>query len=71
MLVFISIPKKDNAKQYSKYHIIALISQASKVMLKSLQTMLQYYVNWEIPEVQAVFRTGRRTRDQIAKSVGS
>ena len=71
MLVFISIPKKDNAKQYSKYHIIALISQASKVMLKILQTMLQYYVNWEIPEVQAVFRTGRRTRDQIAKSVGS
>ena len=71
MLVFIPIPKKDSAKQCSKYQIIALISQVSKVMLKILQIMLQNYVNWEIPEVQAIFRKGRKTRDQIAKSVGS
>ena len=49
-----------------QYHTIALISHASKVMLKILQTRLQQYVNWEIPDVEAGFRKGRRTRDQIA-----
>ena len=58
--------KKDNAKQYSKYHTIALISRASKVMLKILQARLQQYVNRELPDVQAGFRKGRGTRDQIA-----
>ena len=64
--VFIPIPKKDNAKEYSNYRTIALISQASKVMLKILQARLQQYVNHELPDVQAGFRKGRRTRDQIA-----
>ena len=64
--VFISIPKKDNAKEYSNYHTIALISHASKVMLKILQAGLQQYVNRELPDVQAGFRKGRETRDQIA-----
>ena len=64
--VFISIPKKGNAKEYSNYHIIALISHASKVILKILQTRLQQYMNCELPDVQAVFRKGRGTRDQIA-----
>ena len=64
--VFISIPKKDNAKEYSNYHTIALISHASKVMLKILQAGLQQYVNCELPDVQADFRKGRGTRDQIA-----
>ena len=53
--VFISIPKKDNAKEYSNYHTIALISHASKVMLKILQAGLQQYVNCELPDVQASF----------------
>ena len=63
---FILIPKKGNAKEFSKYHTIALISYASKVMLKILQARLQQYVNCELPDVQASFRKGRRTRDQIA-----
>ena len=64
--MFIPIPKKGNAKECSNYHTIALISHASKVMLNSLQARLQQYVNREIPDVQAGFRKGRGTRDQIA-----
>ena len=64
--VFIPIPKKGNAKECSNYHTIALISHASKVMLKILQARLQQYVNRELPDVQAGFRRGRGTRDQIA-----
>ena len=64
--VFIPIPKKGSAKECSYYHIIALISHASKVMLKILQARLQQYVNRELPDVQAGFRKGRGTRDQIA-----
>ena len=64
--IFIPIPKKGNAKEYSNYRTIALISCASKVMLKILQVRLQQYVNCELPDVQAGFRKGRRTRDQIA-----
>ena len=64
--VFIPIPKKGNAKEGSNYHTIALISHASKVMLKSLQARLQQYVNCELPDIQAGFRKGRRTRYQIA-----
>ena len=65
--VFITIPKKGNAKECSNYRTIALISHASKVMLKILQTRLQKYINCELPDVQAGFRKGRGTRDQIAK----
>ena len=68
--VFISIPKKGNAKACSNYHKIALISHASKVMLKILHARLQQYVNLELP-VQAGFRKGRGTRNQIAKTAGS
>ena len=64
--VFIPIPKKGKAKECSNYHTIALISHASKVMLKMLQARLQQYVNQELPDVQAGFRKGRGTRDQIA-----
>ena len=65
--VFISIPKKVNAKECSNYHtIIALISHTSKVMLKILQARLQQYVNCERPDVQTGFRKARGTRDQIA-----
>ena len=64
--VFITIPKKGNAKECSNYHTIALISHTSKVMLKILQARLQQYVNHELPDVQAGFRKGRGTRDQIA-----
>ena len=64
--VFIPIPKKGNAKESSIYHTIALISHASKVMLKILQARLQQYTNQELPDVQAGFRNGRGTRDQIA-----
>ena len=64
--VFILIPKKGNAKECSNYHTISLISHASKVMLKILQARLQQYVNCELPDVQAGFRKGRGTRDQIA-----
>ena len=64
--VFIPIPKKGNAKERSNYHTIVLISHASKVMLKILQARLQQYVNHELSDVQAGFRKGRGTRDQIA-----
>ena len=64
--VFIPIPKKGNTKECSNYHTIALISQASKLMFKILQARLQQYVNRELPDVQAEFRKGRGTRDQIA-----
>ena len=64
--VFIPIPKKGYAKERSNYHTIALISHATKVMLKILQARLQQDVNRELPDVQAGFRKGRGTRDQIA-----
>ena len=64
--VFIPIPKKGNAKECSNYCTIALISQASKVMLKILQVRLQQYMNHELPNVQAGFRKGNGTREQIA-----
>ena len=64
--VFIPIPKKGNAKECSNYHTIALISHASKAMFKILQARLQQYMNRELPDVQAGFRKGRGTRDQIA-----
>ena len=64
--VFIPIPKKGNAKECSNYRTIALISHASKIMLKILQARLQQYVNRELPAVQAGFRKGRGNRDQIA-----
>ena len=64
--VFITIPKKGNAKECSNYRTIAFISHASKVMFKILQARLQQYVNREVPDVQAGFRKGRGIRDQIA-----
>ena len=64
--VFIPIPKKGNAKKCSNYRTIALISHASKVMLKILQARLQQYVNLDLPVVQTGFRKGRRTTDQIS-----
>ena len=64
--VFIPISKKGNPKECSNYHTIALISHISKVMLKILQSRLQQYVNCELPDVEAGFRKGRRTRDQVA-----
>ena len=64
--VFIPIRKKGNAKECSNYRTIALISHASKVMLKIIQASLQQYVNSELPDVQAGFKKGRGTRDQIA-----
>ena len=66
MSVFTPIPKKGNAKECSNYRTIALISHASKVMLKILQVRLQKYVNHALTDVQAGFRKGRGTRDQIA-----
>ena len=63
---FSTIPKKANAKECSNDHTIALISHASKVMLKILQARFQQYMNGELPDVQAGFRKGRGTRDQIA-----
>ena len=66
VIVFIPIPKKGNAKECSNYCTVALISHASKVMLKILKARLQQYVNPEFPDVQADFRKGRGTRDQIA-----
>ena len=62
----IPTPKKGNAKECSNYRTVALISCSSKIMLKILQTRLQQYVNCELPDVQAGFRKGRGTRDQIA-----
>jgi len=64
--VFISIPKKGNAKDCSNYYTIAIISHASKVMLKILQARLKQYMNHELPDVQAGFRKSRGTRDHIA-----
>ena len=64
--VFIPIPKKGNAKKFSNYHTVALISYSSKVTLKILQARLQQYVNRELADVQAGFRKGRGTRDQFA-----
>ena len=64
--VFIVIPKKDNAKECSNYHTIAFISHSSKVMLKIIQAGLQQYMNHELPDVQAGFRKGRGSTDQIA-----
>ena len=68
MSVYILIPKKAMAKKCTNYHTIALISHASKEMLKILQVRLQQYVNHELPDIQAGFRKGRGTRDQIANS---
>ena len=68
--VFISIPKKGNAKECSNYHTFAIISHASKVMLKILQARLQQYVNREFPDVQVGFRKGRGARGQMPISVG-
>ena len=64
--VFIPVPKKGNAKACSDYHMISLISHASKVMFKILQARLQKYVNQELPDVLAGFRKGRGIRDQTA-----
>ena len=69
--VFIPIPKKGNAKECSNYCTIALISHTSKVMLKILQARRQQYMNRELPDVQAGFRKGRGTRDQMPTSTGS
>ena len=69
--VFIPIPKKGNAKGCSNYCTIVLISHAIKVMLKILQTRLEQYVNWELPDVQTGFRKGRGTTDQLPTSIGS
>ena len=65
-LVFIPIPKKGNTKECPNYYTVALIPHTSKVMLKTLQVRLQQYVNQELPDIQAGFRKGRGTRDQIA-----
>ena len=67
---FIPVPKKGNAKECSNYCTIALISHASKVMLKILLARLQQYLNHELPDVQAGFRKGRGTRDQIVNICG-
>ena len=69
--VFTPISKKDNAKECSNYHTIALISHASKIMLKILQTRLQQYVNHELSDVQAGFRKGRGTEIKLPTSAGS
>ena len=69
--VFIPIPKKGNAKESSNYHTIALISQASKVMLKILQARLQQYMKRELPDVQAEFRKGRGPEIKLPTSAGS
>ena len=66
--VFIPVPKKGNAKECSNYHTVALISYTSQVVLKILQARLQQYMNHELPDVQAGFRKGRGTRDQIAST---
>ena len=68
---FIPIPKKGNAKECSNYRTIALISHASKEMLKILHARLQQYMNCELPDVQAGFRKGRETRVKLPTSVGS
>ena len=63
---FSPIPKKGNAKEHSNYHTTVIISYASKVKLKILQARFQQHVNQELPDIQAGFRKGRGTRDQIA-----
>ena len=63
---FTPIPKKGDAKEYSKYGTIVLLSRVSKVMLKILQGRLEQYLNWELPDAEAEFRKSRRTRNQIA-----
>ena len=68
---FIPIPRKGSAKEWTKYHTIALISHASKVMLQILQARLQQYMNCELSDVQAGFRKGRGNRDQLPTSGGS
>ena len=69
--VFSAVSKKGNAKECSNYHTIALISHSRKVILKILQVRLQQYVDQELPDVQASFKKGRGTRDQIATSTES
>ena len=69
-VIFITISKKDNDKECSNYHTIAIISHASKVMLKILQVSLQQYMNWELPDVQAGFRNSRGNGDQIVNILG-
>ena len=69
--VFIPVPKKGNAKEYSNYHTIAFIAHASKAMLKIVQARIQLYVNRKFPGVQAGFRKGRGTRDKLPTSFGS
>ena len=69
--VFILIPKKGNTKECSHYLTVTLISHTSKAVLKILQARLQQYVNQELPDVQAGFRKGRGSRDQIANILGS
>ena len=69
--VFIPIPKKGNAKEYSNYHMIALISHTSRVMLKILQVRLQQHMNHELPDVQAGFRKVREPEIKLPTSVGS
>ena len=69
--VYIPIPNKGHAKECSSYHIIALISHTRKIVLKILQTKLQQYMNQEVSDLEAGFRKGRGTRDQIANIVGS
>ena len=68
--VFIPIPKKGNGKECSNYRTTVLISHASKVMLKILQARLQQYMNQELPDVQAGFRKGRGTKDQLPTFIG-
>ena len=69
--VFIPIPKKDNAKEYSNYHTLRLISHANKIMLKILQIKIQQYMNQELPGMQPGFRKGRGTRDKLLTVSGS
>ena len=71
MSVFIPIPKKGNAKEYTNYRTIALISHASKIMLKILQTRLQQYVNHEFPDVQPGFRKSSGSKIKLSTFVGS
>ena len=71
MSVFIPIQKKGNAKECSNYHTIALISHASKIMLKILQARLQQYMNCEFPDVQAGFRKAREPEIKLPTSIGS
>ena len=65
-MIFIPIPMKGNAKERSNYHTVALISHVRKIMLKIIQVRLQQYMNHELSDIQAGFREGRGTRDQIA-----